>query len=42
MDSHTACARNSLSLDKMLWEKKVKLDRREQDPSLREVALVEA
>jgi hypothetical protein len=42
MEVHTAHAKHSLNLDKMLGEKKVKLDRREQDLSLCAVVLVEA
>jgi hypothetical protein len=42
MAAHTYHAKHSLGLDKILGEKKVKLDGREQDLELREVALVEA
>jgi hypothetical protein len=42
MEAHTARAKHSLSLDKTLGEKKVELDGRERELSLREVALVEA
>jgi hypothetical protein len=42
MDAHTALAKHSLGLDKMLGEKKVELDGRERDLSLYEEALVEA
>jgi hypothetical protein len=42
MEVHTAHAKHSLNLDKMLGEKKVELDRREQDLSLCEAVLVEA
>jgi hypothetical protein len=42
MEAHTACAKHSLGLDKMLWEKKFELDGREQDLDLPEAALVEA
>jgi hypothetical protein len=42
MEVHTAHTKHSLDLDKMLGEKKVKLDRREQDLSLCAVVLVEA
>jgi hypothetical protein len=41
MESHIAHAKHSLSLDKMLGEKKVELGRRERDLSLREMALAE-
>jgi hypothetical protein len=41
METHTACAKHSLGLDKMLGEKKVELDGRERDLSLREAVLVE-
>jgi hypothetical protein len=39
MVAHTARAKHSLSLDKLLGEKKVEIDGREQDLELREVAL---
>jgi hypothetical protein len=42
MVAHTARAKHSLSLDMTLGEKKVKLNGREWDLDLREVALVEA
>jgi hypothetical protein len=42
MEAHTSRTKNSLGLDKMLGEKKVQLDEREQDLDLHEVALVEA
>jgi hypothetical protein len=42
MEAHTARAKHSLSLDKMLGEKKVELDGRERDLDLHEVALKEA
>jgi hypothetical protein len=42
MERHTAHARHSLGLDKMLGEKKVQLDGRERDVDLHEAALVEA
>jgi hypothetical protein len=42
MDTHTARAKHSLGLDKMLGEKKAELDGREQDLSLCEEVLVEA
>jgi hypothetical protein len=42
MEAYTACAKHSLSLNKMLGEKKVKLDGREWDLSLHEAALAEA
>jgi hypothetical protein len=42
MDAHTARAKHSLSLDKMLGEKKVEIHGREQDLDLSEAALVEA
>jgi hypothetical protein len=42
MEAHTSRTKNSLDLDKMLGEKKVQLDEREQDLDLHEVALVEA
>jgi hypothetical protein len=42
METHTACAKHSLSLDKMLGEKKVELHGRERDLSLREEAQVDA
>jgi hypothetical protein len=41
MESHIARAKHSLSLDKMLGEKKVELGRTERDLSLREMALAE-
>jgi hypothetical protein len=40
--AHTARAKHSLSLDKILGEKKVKLDGRERDLDLRESVLAEA
>jgi hypothetical protein len=42
MAAHTTCAKHSLGLDKILGEKKVELDGREQDHELREAVLVEA
>jgi hypothetical protein len=42
MAAHTAPAKHSLSLDKMLGEKKDKLNGRERDLELHEAALVEA
>jgi hypothetical protein len=42
MAAHTARAKHSLSLDKLLGEKKVEIDGREQDLELREAALAEA
>jgi hypothetical protein len=42
MEGHTTCAKNSLGFDKMLGEKKVQLDGREQDLDLRKAVLVEA
>jgi hypothetical protein len=42
MDVHTAHTKPSLSLDKMLGEKKVELDGRERDLDLRDPVLVEA
>jgi hypothetical protein len=42
MEAHTARTKHSLSLDKMLGEKKVELDERERDLGLREVVLVGA
>jgi hypothetical protein len=43
MEAHTAHAKHSLDLDKMMGEKKVKLDERERgDLGLREATLVEA
>jgi hypothetical protein len=42
MVAHTTRAKQSLGLDKMLREKKVELDGREQDLNLREAVLVEA
>jgi hypothetical protein len=42
MEAHIAHAKHSLSLDKMLGEKKVELDGRERDLCLHEVALLEA
>jgi hypothetical protein len=39
---HTTHAKHHLNLDKMLGEKNVELNRREQDLDMREVALVEA
>jgi hypothetical protein len=41
MEAHTARTKHSLSLDKMLGERKVQLDGREQDLDLREATLVE-
>jgi hypothetical protein len=41
MEAHTARAKQSLNLDKMLGEKKAKLDRRERGLGLSEAALVE-
>jgi hypothetical protein len=35
MEAHTTCAKYSLGLDKMLGKKKVKLNGRERDLSLR-------
>jgi hypothetical protein len=42
MEVHTARAKHSLNLDKMLGEKKVQLDERERDLDLHEAVLVEA
>jgi hypothetical protein len=42
MAAHTIRAKHSLGLDKMLGEKKVKLNGREQDLNLLEAALAEA
>jgi hypothetical protein len=42
IEAHTAHDKHSLSLDKMLGEKKVLLDGRERDLSMCEAALVEA
>jgi hypothetical protein len=42
MATHTAHAKHTLDLDKMLGEKKVELDGRERHVNLREVTLVEA
>jgi hypothetical protein len=42
MEAHTARTKHSLSLDKMLGDKKVELNGREQDLRLCEAALVEA
>jgi hypothetical protein len=42
MAAHTARAKHSLGLDKMLGEKKAKLDRREWDLGLHEAVLAEA
>jgi hypothetical protein len=42
MAAHTTHAKHSLGLDKMLGERKVKLDGREQDLELRDGALAEA
>jgi hypothetical protein len=42
IEAHTAHAKHSLGLDKMLGEKKVLLDRRERDHSLCEAVLAEA
>jgi hypothetical protein len=41
IEAHTTCAKHSLGLDKMLGERKVFLNRRERDLSLREAALAE-
>jgi hypothetical protein len=41
MEAHTGRAKHSLGRDKMLVEKKVQLDRREQDLDMREVTLLE-
>jgi hypothetical protein len=41
MEAHTTWAKHSLSLDKMLGEKKVELDGREWDLNLREAVLAE-
>jgi hypothetical protein len=41
MAAHTARAKRSLGLDKMLGEKKVELDGRERDLDLHEAALAE-
>jgi hypothetical protein len=41
MAAHTARAKHSLSIDKMLREKMVELDGRERDLDLHEVALAE-
>jgi hypothetical protein len=42
IQAHTPHAKHSLSLDKLLGEKKVELNEKERDLELREVALVEA
>jgi hypothetical protein len=42
MEVNTTCAKHYLGLDKMLGEKKVELDGRDQDLDLHEAALVEA
>jgi hypothetical protein len=42
MAAHTAHAKHSLGLNKMLGEKKVELDGRKRDLNLREAALAEA
>jgi hypothetical protein len=42
MAAHTAQAKHSLGLDKLLGEKKVELDGREQDLELHKAALAEA
>jgi hypothetical protein len=42
MVAHIAHAKHSLGLDKMLGDKKVKLDGRERDLDLHEVAPMEA
>jgi hypothetical protein len=42
MHAHTARAKHTLSLDKMLGEKKVLLDGKEQNLTLHEAALMEA
>jgi hypothetical protein len=42
MAAHTACAKHSLGLDKMLGEKTVRLDGRERDLVLHDAVLAEA
>jgi hypothetical protein len=42
MEAHTARAKHSLNLDKVLEEKKVELDWRERDLELHEATLAEA
>jgi hypothetical protein len=42
MEEHTARTMHYLGLDKMLRDKKIKLDGRERKLQLREAALVEA
>jgi hypothetical protein len=42
MAAHTAHAKHSLSLDKMMGKKKVELNKRERDLNLGEAALAEA
>jgi beta-glucosidase/6-phospho-beta-glucosidase/beta-galactosidase len=42
MEDHTARAKHSLNLDKVLEEKKVELDWRERDLELHEATLAEA
>jgi hypothetical protein len=42
METHIACAKHSLGLDKMMGEKKVELDGRKRDLDLCEAALAEA
>jgi hypothetical protein len=42
MEAHTTWAKHSLGLDKMLGEKKVKLDGREWDLGLPEMVFVKA
>jgi hypothetical protein len=42
MEAHTTRAKDSLSLDKMLGEKKIELDGREWDLGLHEAVMVEA
>jgi hypothetical protein len=42
MEAHTARAKHSLGLDKMLGEKKVEVNGRERDLSLSKVKLAEA
>jgi hypothetical protein len=41
MHAHTACAKHTLSLDKMLGGKKVLLNKKERNLDLREPALME-
>jgi hypothetical protein len=41
MEAHIACTKHSLSLDKMLGENNIKLNRRDQDLSLCEAMLME-